>query len=215
MIRLYQREDCSECSKVRAVLQQLQIAFEAIPVVKLRSERRELLGLEGLPTPEVPILVDGDQTIQGSDTIIGYLREKHQRSSFGDPGYGLSRVLPGVPFDDAAAAAKEALSKEGFGVLTEIDVRATLKKKLDVDMPGYLILGACNPPLAHRALAAEPGIGLLLPCNVVVAEQDDGSAVVSAIDPVQMFRVVGRPEVAPIAEEVAQRLQRALAAISI
>ena len=215
MIRLYQREDCSECSKVRAVLEQLQIAFEVVPVVKLQSERRELSGLEGLQSPEVPTLVDGDQTIQGSGPIIDYLCGKHQRERFGDPGYGLSRVLPRVAFAEAVAMAKQALSQEGFGVLTEIDVRATLKKKLDVDFPNYLILGACNPPLAHRALSAEPGIGLLLPCNVVVAEQDDASVVVSAIDPVQMFRVVGRPEVAPIAEEVAQRLQRALAAISV
>jgi uncharacterized protein (DUF302 family) len=147
------------------------------------------------------------------------IMQDHQRavgdaqSFFGEPGYGLTRKLPGLGFADAVAAAKEALGKEGFGVLTEIDVKATLKKKLDVDYRNYVILGACNPPLAHRALSAEPGIGLLLPCNVVVTEEDDGSAVVSAIDPVKQFEVVGRPDVEPLAREVADKLKRVLASI--
>ena len=135
------------------------------------------------------------------------------QSFFGEPSYGLTRKLKGLGFSDAVAATKEALGKEGFGVLTEIDVKATLKKKLDVDFRNYVILGACNPPLAHRALSAEAGIGLLLPCNVVVTEEDDGSAVVSAIDPVKQFVVVGRPDVEPLAREVADKLKRVLASI--
>jgi len=89
-----------------------------------------------------------------------------------NPSYGITRELPDTDFDTAVQRATAALKEEGFGVLTEIDVRATLKKKLDVDFPPYLILGTCNPPFAHQALMAEPGIGLLLPCNVIVAARE-------------------------------------------
>ncbi len=133
---------------------------------------------------------------------------------FGDPSYGMTRRLVGLGFSDAVPQVKEALAAEGFGVLTEIDVRATMKKKLDVDTGrDYVILGACNPPLAHRALSAEPAIGLLLPCNVVVTVDEGGDAVVSAIHPVEMFSVVNRPELASVAEEVKGRLTRALDAL--
>jgi uncharacterized protein (DUF302 family) len=105
------------------------------------------------------------------------------------------------------------LQKEGFGVLTEIDVQATLKKKLDTDMPPYRILGACNPAFAHRALAAEPSIGLLLPCNVVVRQETGGAVVVEIMDPNAVLDLVGRPEIGAIAAEVRARLQRVLAAL--
>lgn len=130
--------------------------------------------------------------------------------AFGAPRYGITRTLGRRPFAEAVAATREALASEGFGVLTEIDVRATLKQKIGVDERDYVILGACNPPLAHRALSAEPGIGLLLPCNVVVAADPDGRVVVSAVDPVALFEVVRRPEVEPLAREVGDRLRRAL-----
>lgn len=136
-------------------------------------------------------------------------------SVFGEPKYGMTRTLPGVGFDATIVAVKEALAGEGFGVLTEIDVKATLKKKLDVDFQPYVILGACNPPLAHEALRGEPGVGLLLPCNVVVTESGDGKVVVSAMDPVELFKVVGRPEIEPIAAQVREKLERALEAIKV
>ncbi len=112
-----------------------------------------------------------------------------------------------LTFDDAVARVREGLTAEGFGVLCEIDVQATLKAKLGVESGRYLILGACNPPLAHRALQAEPDVGVLLPCNVVVYERDDAT-IVSAVDAERMLSIVGRDELEPIAAEVRARLGR-------
>ena len=116
-------------------------------------------------------------------------------------------------FDDVVAATREALAAEGFGVLTEIDVKATMKAKLDVDREDYLILGACNPPLAHKALDAEPELGVLLPCNVVVY-RTGGKTRVSAVAAEQMLGMVGNDDLAPVATEVAERLDRVLAAVA-
>ena len=127
-----------------------------------------------------------------------------------DPTYGITKHLPEIDFDQALERTIAALKGEGFGVLTEIDVKETLKKKLDVEIPRYRILGACNPPLAHRALMAEPGIGLLLPCNVVVAERAEGGSTVSAVAPMKMFGVVDNPELNPVVDEVEAKLRRVL-----
>ncbi|MCB1506997.1 MAG: DUF302 domain-containing protein [Hyphomicrobiaceae bacterium] len=113
-------------------------------------------------------------------------------------------------YEEALAAATEALKAEGFGVLTEIDVKETLKKKLDVDFPKYKILGACNPPLALKALTAENQVGVLLPCNVVVQEHKDGRVEVSAMDPVGAMTMVGNAELDAIAADVRARLERVL-----
>lgn len=131
------------------------------------------------------------------------------RSPIPDPSYGLTKRLPGVAFGEGLRRITEALKVEGFGVLTEIDVRETLKKKLDVSYPPYVILGACNPELAHRALSADPYIGLLLPCNVIVMEAADATTV-SIADPRAMFRIVEKPELATIADEAEEKLKRAL-----
>src|SRR5690606_20090705 len=131
----------------------------------------------------------------------------------GDPAYGYTTHLEGVSFDEARTRAIAALKAQGFGVLTEIDVKATLKQKIDQDVRSYVILGACNPQLAHRALASEPGIGLLLPCNVCVWEED-GGAVVSMAKPTALFAMVDRDDVQPIADEADRRLRAALAAIA-
>ncbi len=116
-----------------------------------------------------------------------------------------------MSYDDAIERATEALAKEGFGVLTEIDVAATLKKKLGKEIPPYKILGACNPQFAHRALEAEPQIGALLPCNVVVRVDAGGGTIVEIMDPRAVLRLVDRPEIAVIAGEVRARLERVLA----
>lgn len=126
-----------------------------------------------------------------------------------DPQYGYTAHLSGVPFDDARSRIVEALKSEGFGILTEIDVTSTFKAKLNRDFRRYVILGACNPQLAHQALEAELGIGLLLPCNVCVWEEDGGS-VVSIARPDALFALVDRDDVQPVAHEADQRLQRAL-----
>ena len=122
--------------------------------------------------------------------------------------YGISIKL-GISYEQAVVAVTEALKSEGFGVLTEIDVKATLKKKLDVDFRKYIILGACNPSLAHEALSAELDIGLLLPCNVIVYEEGDG-AVVAAIDPITVLGIVDNMELESMAEQVNTKLRRVI-----
>ncbi len=115
-------------------------------------------------------------------------------------------------FDKTIERATQALAKEGFGVLSDIDVAGTLKKKLGMEMPPYRILGACNPQFAHRALEAEPQIGALLPCNVVVRAEGT-KTIVEIMDPLAVMQLVGKPEVAKIAQEVRGRLERVLAAL--
>lgn len=127
--------------------------------------------------------------------------------------YGMAAELP-VGYEDAVTLTRTALGERGFGVLTEIDVRATLKKKLDAEFRPYVILGACNPPLAHRALQAELSIGLLLPCNVIVYAGDrPGTSVVAVLDPVVQLGVTGRADLEPLAAEVRGLLGQALESV--
>jgi uncharacterized protein (DUF302 family) len=123
--------------------------------------------------------------------------------------YGFSKKLD-VTFEQALEQATAALKEQGFGVLTEIDVQATLKQKLGVDYRRYVILGACNPPLAHQALSAELEIGLLLPCNVIVYETEDGGSVVSAMNPAAAMELVGNPALTEVARQVTAKLQQAV-----
>jgi uncharacterized protein (DUF302 family) len=124
-------------------------------------------------------------------------------------------VRLGMDFDSAEQRVIEALKAEGFGVLTEIDVKATLKKKLEVDFRPYKILGACNPPLAYRALQAAPEVGLLLPCNVTLSQADDGLVEVALVDPLAMLGVVANPDLKPVAEEARARLERVADALRV
>jgi uncharacterized protein (DUF302 family) len=127
--------------------------------------------------------------------------------------YGISCVVD-AEYDTAVERTKEELAKEGFGVLSEIDIAATLKKKLDVDFRPYVILGACNPPLAYRALNAETDLGLLLPCNLIVYASDEpGRCIVAAMDPEAALELTGNPEIRDVAREVRTRLERVLRAL--
>ena len=124
--------------------------------------------------------------------------------------YGFGTVV-NLPYERALERTRDALKEQGFGVLTEIDVKATMKAKLDADFRPYIILGACNPPLAHRALSADLGIGLLLPCNVIVYDNLDGTSTVEAMDPQAALGLVGdNPAIAVVAREAGARLRTAL-----
>jgi uncharacterized protein (DUF302 family) len=127
--------------------------------------------------------------------------------------YGFTTSL-NVPYEEAIEKTTAALKEEGFGVLTEIDVKATLKKKLDADFRRYIILGACNPNLAYQALQNELEIGLLLPCNVIVYETEEGQSTLSIVDPISMLGVVESPALGSIANEAKTRLQRVITALS-
>ena len=118
-----------------------------------------------------------------------------------------------LPMDEAEARVRDTLQAEGFGVLTEIDIQATLKKKLDVDFRPYKILGACNPPAAHRALQAEPLIGTMLPCNVILHEAGDGQTEIAAVDPVASMAAVENDTLGEIAQEIRDRLRKAVDAV--
>lgn len=123
--------------------------------------------------------------------------------------YHFSKVVE-LPFEDAVSATTEALKEHGFGVLTEIDVKATLKKKLDVEYRPYRILGACNPKMAYQALQAEDKIGTMLPCNVIVQQHEDGKVEVSAVDPVASMQAIGNPNLADVARQVQGMLRQVI-----
>jgi len=127
---------------------------------------------------------------------------------------GIDARLGALDFDEALAKVKAALRAEGFGVLTEIDVQATLAEKLGVQHPPYRILGACNPPLAHQALVADPEVGLLLPCNVVVRQLPDGEILASFADPAALFTLIARPGMEPLVAEARDRIERAARAVA-
>ncbi|MCB9475824.1 MAG: DUF302 domain-containing protein [Deltaproteobacteria bacterium] len=129
-----------------------------------------------------------------------------------DPSYGLTKTLD-TDYETALERVTAALKTQGFGVLTEIDVKATMKAKLDKDFRKYKILGACNPPIAHEALSRDPGIGLLLPCNVIVFENDEGKVVVSFARPKALFQIIDNPDVAAMAEQVEELIRKACDAV--
>ena len=143
-------------------------------------------------------------------------RETTTSGAITSPTYGFGRTLA-LSYDDTVAHVTEALKTEGFGVLTSIDVKATMKTKLDVDYSPYVILGACNPPLAHRALTADPNVGLLLPCNVVVRALPDEAGQprtrVEAVDPISMMGIVRNDELSAVAQDARARLERVVAAL--
>lgn len=126
--------------------------------------------------------------------------------------YGMGKSVA-LPYEQAVERTRDALQREGFGILTEIDVQATLKKKLDVDFRKYVILGACNPPLAYQGFQAELDIGLLLPCNVIVYEEEAARSRVAILDPLVQLGIAERPDIEPVAREARAKLERALATL--
>ncbi|MBP9882737.1 MAG: DUF302 domain-containing protein [Chitinophagales bacterium] len=127
--------------------------------------------------------------------------------------YYYSKLLKNVSFDEAVEKVTEALKLEGFGVLTEIDVKATFKKKLDVDFRPYKILGACNPPYAHKALSVEDKIGIMLPCNVIIQETSDDKIEVAAVNPIASMMAVENEHLTSIAKEIKTKLERVIASL--
>ncbi len=127
--------------------------------------------------------------------------------------YYIETRLHNIPFEEAIAKVTDELKNEGFGVLTEIDLKTTLKKKLDVDFYNYRILGACNPPYAHKALLAENKIGTMLPCNVIVQERQEGEIEVSAVDPIASMQAIENPELGTLAHEIRDKLKKVIEAL--
>ncbi len=210
-MKLFQREACPSCTKIREWLGRHNMSYEIVNVAKLGNQRKQLID-RGLPVA-VPMLQDGEISIADSEKIIDYLEEKYGSNDFGDPIYGLTKNLGSQNFADTHSKVEAALNEVGFGVLTQIDVQATLKKKINVDYKPYLILGACNPRLAHEALLTEPGIGLLLPCNVVISQDSNGDIIVSAIDPMKMMVPIERGEMKAFAMEVRKLLVKAISSL--
>ncbi|MCP4756098.1 MAG: DUF302 domain-containing protein [Proteobacteria bacterium] len=209
-LTLYQREACPYCQIVRKKLTMLNLPALMVPVERKGEDRKILAEISGQNA--VPVLVDGGQVICGSQEILDHLDERH---GSGKPEpltankYGLKVKVKGS-FEEVVEKTTQALKKEGFGIQSEIDISATLKKKIGVDVPQQTILGACNPHFAHQALEAEPDLGLLLPCNVVVRATGNGEFWVTAVNPVKLLAIVGRDDMLPVAKEVKSKMEKAL-----
>jgi uncharacterized protein (DUF302 family) len=152
--------------------------------------------------PYSPVFEDGLKRSEKLSTFL--IRIKEEIMSY----YYSKKMNAG--FDEAVSRVTQALKEEGFGVLTEIDVKSTLKKKLDVDFRNYRILGACNPPFAYKALQAEDKIGTMLPCNVIVQEMEEGGVEIAAVDPVASMKAIDNPELSEIAETIGRKLETAV-----
>ena len=176
---------------------------------------RAFLEVEHLPMPDAYVEkpIENDNFIRVVNDALRIESETADSDEIEDAGYALARTLPEISYEVAVDQVKNLLAEEGFGVLTEIDVKKTLKEKLDFDFRRYIILGACNPMLASQALTEEPYLGVLLPCNVVVMERTDGGSIVVAFDPMAAFDLVDNSKIEPIGGEVEAALRRVLTRI--
>jgi len=209
-LTLFQREECPFSHLVRKKLTQLGLPAMLIPVEEKGIDRKELIELSGQRA--VPVLVDGEEVIVDSAVIIEYLDTKYgtgENQPLASSDYGIRALVTG-DFETVKSKTLEAFKAEGFGMLTEIDIQATLKKKINVDIEKNSILGMCNPNMAHEAMQAEADLGLLLPCNVVIRQAEAGKFWVSAINPVKLFTVVGRNDMVSMAMQVKQLMGKAI-----
>lgn len=210
---LYQRENCPFCQIVRKKLSQLNLSVQLVPVEPVGADRKALIELSGQRS--VPVLTIDGEVITGSDRILEQLDTRFGQGQSGPMpanDLGLDTVVTGE-YEAVVEKTAVALKSQGFGIQTEIDIKATLKNKLDVDIPRQIILGACNPVFAHRLLEAEPGIGLLLPCNVTIRETGQNQFAVTVVNPVKLLAMVGREDLIPVAQEIKTRLKAALKAL--
>lgn len=223
-LELWQAEWCPSSHRVRQRLTELGLTFTARQVPADREAREDLLAATG--STSIPVLVSGAEILVGEQPILSHLdahfteppdvaehqakaalaarKQQELEMPTTQHAYTLATTVV-LGFEDAVARVREALAAEGFGVLSEIDVQATLQQKLGIGEEPYLILGACNPPLAHTALELDPEVGALLPCNVIVYQRH-GQTHIAAIDPEQMLAIVGNNDLNPIASEVKRRL---------
>ncbi len=209
---LYQREACPFCARVRRFLTARNVDFLTVNVPKVGGKRDAMRALPGVELDEVPVLLDGDRAIQGSDEILAHLRRELGTPVYDDPEYAFTRRLPGVSVGEAEARVREALQEAAFGVVTELDLGAIWAAKLGVDCPPARVLGACNPKLSYEMTRIEPGVAALLPCNVVIT-MDGDEAVVSAMDPAALLSVWRRDELRPGVRALRAGLKRALASL--
>ena len=223
ILSLYQREGCPHCQRVREELTRQNLPFESLQVARLPVDRPDLTAHDGVSSREIPILRDGDRWIQGSEEILLHLRERAGAHWFGDPSFAYTRRLSAPDFQHAARKVRKALEEAGFRVLYELDMGATLEKSSEpgsIERSGagftkYLILGICATEIAHSLLAEEPAAGLLFPCNVVVAESA-AEIVVSAVDPVALFKTVeNRPALTELAKRTRARMVQAMGRIEM
>ena len=206
-ITLYQTEDCIFSGLVRRKLDSLGLSY-AIQTVT--EGREEVLAVSGQTA--VPVLTVGNKAFSDSKTINAYLDLEFgsgKETPLVARNYGLACEVKGS-LEEVREKTIAAMKEQGFGLLTEIDVKATMKKKLDVDVVPNSILGFCNPKFAHEGMVAEPDMGLLLPCNVVVREVSEGTMQVSAVNPVRLFSVVGRDDMTDMAMTVKGMLQKGI-----
>ena len=206
-ITLYQTEDCIFSGLVRRKLDSLGLSYKIQTATEGREEVLAISGQTG-----VPVLTVGNKAIADSKTINAYLDLEFgtgEETPLVGRNYGLACEVKGS-LEEVREKTIAAMKEQGFGLLTEIDVKATMKKKLDADVVPNNILGFCNPKFAHEGMIAEPDMGLLLPCNVVIREVSEGTMQVSAVNPVRLFSVVGRDDMIDMAMTVKGMLQKGI-----
>lgn len=207
-LKLYYMAKCPYCQSVVRALDAFGVDCEMLPKAKNAE------AIQALSGGSVPVLVAGEQVFTESSDIIKYLSDNFGQGSLVPANsYGFTEEFDGT-MEEAEEAITEALKEVGFGILTRIDVAATLKKKIDMDRPPYVILGACNPKIAGHAIGMEPDLGLLLPCNVVVRKNDAGATEVAVVNPMQMLSVVGRNDMLDMAMKVNGLMKSALAKVA-